>query len=265
MSDWEHFEEKYGKPIGRGAQCRVFRCEDIAYKVLSEGHNLTEVLRESYALALVESLGVPTSNLEGVYKEAGHIVIAMRYVTGGELMETIIQCIERGDMSAALAHIDHMASIQIQMHHKPVRGLESTRSIYRSHLEDGSKMPAHVSVRMLGLLSSLPDGDRLCHNDFHPRNILYDGRKYTVIDWDAAAIGDPAGDVAHSYTATLISSKPLADAYLESYLSKSGMSRKRVERWIPFHAMVLYQVLKDGPKELIDPLRPFLADLLSPQ
>jgi aminoglycoside phosphotransferase (APT) family kinase protein len=37
----------------------------------------------------------------------------------------------------------------------------------------------------------------LCHGDFHPQNLLVDGKAVTaVLDWPNAVIGDPAADVA---------------------------------------------------------------------
>ena len=49
------------------------------------------------------------------------------------------------------------------------------------------------------LLDQLPDGDKLCHGDFHPGNIIVrDGNPF-VIDWCGATKADPVADVAHTY------------------------------------------------------------------
>ncbi len=104
-------------------------------------------------------------------------------------------------------------------------------------------------------------GDRLCHNDYHPRNILFDGKGYTVIGWNSATKGDPAGDVARSYAVTLMSDKHLADGYLKRYLDRSGMHPTRVERWLPLHAIELYGILKDDVQPYKDVLKPLLSVL----
>jgi aminoglycoside phosphotransferase (APT) family kinase protein len=37
----------------------------------------------------------------------------------------------------------------------------------------------------------------ICHGDFHPQNILHDGRRVTgILDWPNAFVADPAYDVA---------------------------------------------------------------------
>jgi aminoglycoside phosphotransferase (APT) family kinase protein len=42
-----------------------------------------------------------------------------------------------------------------------------------------------------------PSGARaICHGDFHPQNLLVDGREITVLDWPNVLVADPAYDVA---------------------------------------------------------------------
>jgi hypothetical protein len=261
MNDWTHFEERYGAEIGRGAQCRVYRSGDHAIKVLTEGHCLLDALRKSYALAVVEEAGIPLSNLEGVYKEAGHIVIETRYVAGDELMNVLSALMEQGNDDAITRHVEKMVAMQVQMHATEVEGLGSTHAFCRNYIQRCFGMGEPYRTQLLRLLDGLPDGDRLCHNDYHPRNILFDGKDHTVIDWDSATIGDPAGDVAHSYAVTLMSSKMLADAYLDRYLETTGMDPERVERWLPLHALELYDVLKDDGKPYKEALKPLFAQL----
>lgn len=41
---------------------------------------------------------------------------------------------------------------------------------------------------------TMPDGDHLCHGDFHPRNVLGEALQPILIDWPNACCGDPASD-----------------------------------------------------------------------
>ena len=52
---------------------------------------------------------------------------------------------------------------------------------------------------LLGRLADMPEGDRLCHGDFHPINVLGQNSWPMVIDWPDACCGDPAADVCRSY------------------------------------------------------------------
>lgn len=49
------------------------------------------------------------------------------------------------------------------------------------------------------LLDELPEGNALCHGDFHPGNILKSGEKYYIIDWSGSYNGDILSDAAHTY------------------------------------------------------------------
>jgi aminoglycoside phosphotransferase (APT) family kinase protein len=51
---------------------------------------------------------------------------------------------------------------------------------------------------VLALLDDLPLGDRLCHGDLHPGNMLGSVSAPVVIDWGDAARGDPTADVART-------------------------------------------------------------------
>ena len=95
---------------------------------------------------------------------------------------------------------------------------------------------------------------RVCHGDFHPMNILYQGDKPVVIDWAFTCGGDPRGDVAGTYLITKIMATtaaahspieqfmyglftPLfAKLYLKEYLRLSGYSKKDIKRWVPIRA-----------------------------
>lgn len=50
----------------------------------------------------------------------------------------------------------------------------------------------------LRLLDGLPSGDRLCHGDYHPGNVMVAGDRVSVIDWPNAARGVPEADHARA-------------------------------------------------------------------
>jgi thiamine kinase-like enzyme len=44
----------------------------------------------------------------------------------------------------------------------------------------------------------MPDGNQLCHGDFHPGNIILTNRGPVIIDWMTASKGKACGDVART-------------------------------------------------------------------
>jgi thiamine kinase len=47
-------------------------------------------------------------------------------------------------------------------------------------------------------LNQLPDGDALCHGDYHPDNVLMTRNGPIIIDWGSASSGHPLADVAQT-------------------------------------------------------------------
>ncbi len=66
----------------------------------------------------------------------------------------------------------------------------------RAPIQSVGVLPKPLAEFALAVLEGLPDGDRLCHGDFHPGNILMAGATPVVIDWTGAMRGDPTADVA---------------------------------------------------------------------
>ena len=56
--------------------------------------------------------------------------------------------------------------------------------------------PEKQAIR--AVLAGLPDGDALCHGDFHPDNILITEHGPVIIDWMTSRRGHPLADVART-------------------------------------------------------------------
>lgn len=74
-------------------------------------------------------------------------------------------------------------------------GMETVRERIASRL--GSDLvPGDIRHCAESQLSQLPDGDRLCHGDFHPGNLMRTADGLKVIDFAGACAGDPDADFA---------------------------------------------------------------------
>ncbi len=101
-------------------------------------------------------------------------------------------------------------------------------------------------------LSALPDGNSILHFDYHPDNIMSDGKTATIIDWMTAARGVPAADVAatlyllnegemipglNKAAAAVLETirKTICKKYYTAYKKKTGMTDDEVAPWrLPF-------------------------------
>jgi serine/threonine protein kinase len=91
-----------------------------------------------------------------------------------------------------------------------------------TRLVSGPAVPPHIAGFALRHLEQLPDGDRLCHGDLHPANILLSSRGPIVIDWPNATRGDPHADLARTYLTLRIGSPPPGSPPLLIALAKVG-------------------------------------------
>jgi len=122
-------------------------------------------------------------------------------------------------------------------------------------------LTAELRAAAIARLDALPSGDRICHGDFHPENVLIADGQTFVIDWIDAAIGSPLGDVAR--TVVLVWLNPLPDrtrdrlqgwlrrssflgSYLAAYFLLSRRSLRALRAWMPVVAAGRLRELKQG-------------------
>jgi len=132
--------------------------------------------------------------------------------------------------------------------------LPDARIDLRERIEMASDLlPGPARARALGVLAGLPDGDRLCHGDFHPGNVIATREGPRVIDWNLAARGDPAGDVARTRMIVRLGEPPpgvsavirvgerfgrplLVGGYLRAYRRSRPIDDATLDRWEVAHA-----------------------------
>jgi aminoglycoside phosphotransferase (APT) family kinase protein len=150
--------------------------------------------------------------------------------------------------------------------------LRRVRDVSRVKIETADDLPTELAEFALATLDTLPDGDRLCHGDFHPGNVLLSSGGPAVIDWTAAARGDPAADLARTrlllrhgavqeYMPALIRRVHAYGRgffyrmYLRAYRGARPIDAELVDRWEIVRAA-------DRVKEGIEVEQPALLELL---
>lgn len=94
-----------------------------------------------------------------------------------------------------------MAEVHAHMHRCSGAGLpaqaDRVRGLAQWIAAQSIFAPA-LKATLLRAAHALPDGDRLCHGDLHPDNVLLTARGPRVIDWMNAWCGHPLADVART-------------------------------------------------------------------
>ena len=233
------FEKMYGQAVGQGAQATVYAKGDYAVKLYREGYPKINVFSEAYIMANLERDGFPSP---GVYEvmQAGERFGLRMDIVKGRPMEDIVS--EAGtDAEKHKNLLDDLVNLQcrLQKQGSSYNWLPDIKTRLRNDLVRSARLSDSCRERLLNTLDSLPDGEELCHCDFHFGNIFFDGTEYTIIDLLQMSKGDPAVDAVCSYVSYSFLDREYAELYLERYCDVSGISREHVLRWLPVYAGTL--------------------------
>lgn len=143
------------------------------------------------------------------------------------------------------------AHVQVNRVRAPADLLDLNRTLVMRI--ESATMPAELRAFALRVLDKLPAGDRLCHGDLHPGNVLVAPGRVRVIDWSGATRAVPAADYARTMLllerADPLPGTPLlsrglmsagrslfARAYARAYRQRSRDPLRQVHLWAIVHA-----------------------------
>jgi aminoglycoside phosphotransferase (APT) family kinase protein len=141
------------------------------------------------------------------------------------------------------------AEVHVDVHaHGPIAELPSQQHLLSGAIRRVAGLLGDVKAATLRALDCMPTGDRLCHGDYHPFNVLLSPQGPTAIDWNNAHFGNPLEDVARTalILAGVVVSQPelgaMADqfrrAYLDHYFQIRPGGREQLGAWMPIVAAV---------------------------
>ena len=168
--------------------------DDSIIKLYREYVPQADIDREVLSTKRVQGLGLPVPEYRGYTVQDGKRAIILEYIEGDSMMQVLVSGQESPEKLAA-----DFADIHFRMHQCKVDGLEDSKVRYERLLKLSEyNLGSDLTNRMLRLLEKLPEGNSLCHNDFHPGNIIYNSKGMFAIDWSDATAGDPLADVART-------------------------------------------------------------------
>lgn len=213
-----------GAPIGSGHVAEVFEAGPDVLKLYRAGFGRDVVEHEIAVMTVVGWLPLPVPAVRGLREVHGRWGVLMSRAPGRSLMEAL----GAEGMPAVLARLHRV------VHACPGVLLGSYKDRLAANLRDAPLLSETDRERLLAQLAALPDGDRLCHGDFHPGNIMGTIEAPVIIDWLDATQGPPEADACRTYLLALHHMPTLAEPYLDAYLAAAGgLPRKRIADWLP--------------------------------
>jgi len=183
-----------GKKIGTGRTAEVYEWSDNqVIKLFYPSVSLEEAQREYEVQRLLQEKVPFCAEVYGLLKVEDRTGILYEKVHGESLSSMIFK-----NPDQIMHYGQIMADTHKSIHSFDFSRLPSLKEAlghiirHSAHLEDRTK------EMVLEVLLALPDGEVICHMDFHPENIYLSGERVTVLDWMTAAKGHPLADVART-------------------------------------------------------------------
>ena len=217
--------------VGEGATTKIYRDGDKAIKLYvsappDEPEN--EAKLQAYAI----KMGLPVPCVYGVWKiDESTTALDMKYIPGKPLIH------EGMDKEERLNAIQILAKLQCTVHAITADGLpkQSERLIWK--IERNKYIDKFTKDKLINLINSLgTQSNKLCHGDFHPLNIMFDGNRYWIIDWVDTTSGNPLADACRTYIIFKQYLSRSAGIYLRCFCKEAKVTQDDVLAWLPIIA-----------------------------
>jgi hypothetical protein len=223
--------EMLGSLLAVGNVAEIFEWDSRVVKLYKLKAAKPAAFREAAIHATVEALGLPVPGVWGVQEIEGRWGLVFDRVSHPTFAEPMLR-----NPDVVPRYLDSMVRLQMRVHGLVAIQFAGLKVTLAASIAAAKLLGARRKQAMLDGIADMPDGDRLCHGDFHPLNILGEPSQPVIIDWLDARRGDPAADVCRSYLLLKLHAGAIAVPYLDAYCWASGLARQSVLGWLPFVA-----------------------------
>jgi hypothetical protein len=235
-------EEALGRSLATGNTAEIFEWGPRVMKLYKSPAAKRAAFYEAATSAAVEALGLPVPRVWDVHEVGGRWGIVFDRVMQRSFADQML-----GKPEDVPRYLECMVRLHIRIHSRQAIQFAGLKVRFAANIAANTLLDKPRKQELLDTIVDMPDGDRLCHGDFHPLNILGDTADPTIIDWPDARRGDPAADVCRSYLLLKLHAAEISTAYLDVYCRVSNTDRDTVLRWLPYVAAA--KLVEDVPGE----------------
>jgi Ser/Thr protein kinase RdoA (MazF antagonist) len=253
--------------LGAGRAAEVFAWDEGTVVKLSRSADGQPSLEtEAAALSAARGAGIRVPAPRGFVTHEGRPGLLMERLAGNDLLSAVEKqpwrVWEFGRLTGRL---------HAELGKTPApAGLTDLKDALRGAIAESSAIPDRARPRVLSVLDSLSPGDRLCHGDFHPGNIILTADGPVIIDFPNAVAGDPVADFARTTILleagevppdtglwgrilTRIGRKLMLLAYRTGYRAAASVDADTLARWRV--VIVAHRLTERIPEERVRLLR----------
>jgi len=236
-----------GTPIALGRTAEIYAWKDgYIIKLFRNWMTAASVEQEARVARAVHRAGLPVPAVGEVVEVNGRLGLVYERVEGVSMLEIL-----RTKPWTLFRFARLLAELHADMHACTVPELPSQRQRLEDRIRRAEALSADLKRVVLTVLDEMPDGEHLCHGDFHPDNILMTAQGPVIIDWMDATRGHPLSDVAR--TSLLLRVAALSPGTPAQWVMEA------MRHW--FHAAYLkrYFQLRPGNRQQLATWRPVIA------
>ena len=206
-----------GKLLARGRTADVYEWD--TGHVLKRFHDWFELGNIEYEQKIARAVlasGVKSPVVGEIIQVDGHNALIYERIPGESMQELILR-----KPWKVFAYARVLAQLHAQMHGCAFdASVPVQRSRLKNKIDHADALPASLKTHLLHAMSELPEGDRVCHGDLHPANVLISDADATVIDWIDASRGKPLADVARTSVILLgaAESEEISNPFLKAFV-----------------------------------------------
>jgi uncharacterized protein (TIGR02172 family) len=183
-------ENKRDAPIGEGRTAEVFHWAEGQVVKLFKPEFVQRAVPEAERASAAHAAGARTPRVLGLAEHQGRTGIVFEYVQGHSLMSVLSAKPWRVRQEAR-----ELARLHASIHRCFAPDLPELVESFRPLIQSAQGLSERQRKAALDSLDALPDGDKLCHGDMHPGNVIQSSGELIAIDWATAARGHPLLDL----------------------------------------------------------------------
>jgi uncharacterized protein (TIGR02172 family) len=231
--------------IGRGVTSDVFSWRDgMVVKLFHAGTDISRIMQEFDVTNAIHHAGFAAPAVHEIIEHEKRNGIVMERIEGPSLLDA-----NQSKPWRMWSAVRQLARMHADLHGYPAPAfLPQQRQLLAERIAAIPWKTSEDRVVAERLLSTLPDGESICHGDFHPGNVILSSQGPIVIDWSTASRGSPLGDVARTSllfdNAEIPTTVPMFGrhffgifrqwfhrVYLYEYFRVRPGSRKEIQQW----------------------------------
>lgn len=255
-------EEKDYPLIEKGNTAEIYDySEKVILKLFREGMPQDAIVREERCAEVIGRKFPDTPHSFGVVRYRNRVGILYEKVSGTDMSREMFRHPFRiGSYGKTLARL------HLKMHQIDIELPYTLKDKLKRDIASAPDLTEHEKEAVLKILQEIPEDTKLCHNDFHPGNIMMANERYIVIDWLTAAAGKPAADVSRTLVLSRFGEPMnvgmlkrvlirfgmsiLRGSYLKHYLTDSGIDMSEIRMWmLPVAAARLSERLTEHERD----------------